>query len=124
MYVATSSDRDWLLIEQKKLYARSHENPDHVFRKLWGFITDPRNLRIAFGRVARNRGRRTAGVDGLTVWCVVAKGVDAFVDEVALVGSKERIAERLDAWRESGATTLLVSTQQPEAMRALAELAM
>ena len=49
---------------------------------------------------------------------------DAFVDEVALVGSKERIAERLDAWRESGATTLLVSTQQPEAMRALAELAM
>ena len=47
---------------------------------------------------------------------------DAFVDEVALVGSKERIAERLDAWRESGATTLLVATQQPEALRALAEL--
>jgi F420-dependent oxidoreductase-like protein len=49
---------------------------------------------------------------------------DAFVDEVALVGPKERIAERLDAWRESGATTLLVSTQQPEALRALAELAL
>jgi F420-dependent oxidoreductase-like protein len=45
---------------------------------------------------------------------------DAFVDEVALVGPKERIAERLDAWRESGATTMLVSTQQPEALRALA----
>ena len=37
---------------------------------------------------------------------------DAFVDEVALVGPKERIAERLDACRESGATTLLVSTRE------------
>jgi alkanesulfonate monooxygenase SsuD/methylene tetrahydromethanopterin reductase-like flavin-dependent oxidoreductase (luciferase family) len=49
---------------------------------------------------------------------------DAFVDEVALVGPKERLAERLDVWRESGATTLLVSTQQPEALRALAEIAL
>ena len=49
---------------------------------------------------------------------------DAFVDEVALVGPKERLAERLDAWRESGATTLLVSTLQPEALQALAELAL
>jgi alkanesulfonate monooxygenase SsuD/methylene tetrahydromethanopterin reductase-like flavin-dependent oxidoreductase (luciferase family) len=47
---------------------------------------------------------------------------DAFVDEVALVGPKERIAARLAAWRESGATTLLVSTPQPEAVRVLAEL--
>ena len=44
---------------------------------------------------------------------------DAFVDEVALVGPKERLAERLDAWRESGATSLLVSTQQPEAQNSL-----
>jgi F420-dependent oxidoreductase-like protein len=51
-----------------------------------------------------------------------ARVPDAFVDEVALVGPRERIAERLDAWRESGATTLLVSTQQPEAVRALAEI--
>ncbi len=49
---------------------------------------------------------------------------DAFVDEVALVGPKERLAERLDAWRESGATSLLVSSQQPEALRALAEIAL
>jgi F420-dependent oxidoreductase-like protein len=47
---------------------------------------------------------------------------DAFVDEVALVGSKERIAERLDAWHESGATSLLASTRQVEALQALAEL--
>ncbi len=47
-----------------------------------------------------------------------------FVDEVALVGPKERLAERLDAWRESGATSLLVSTPQVEALRALAEIAL
>jgi alkanesulfonate monooxygenase SsuD/methylene tetrahydromethanopterin reductase-like flavin-dependent oxidoreductase (luciferase family) len=49
---------------------------------------------------------------------------DSFVDEVALVGPKERLAERVDAWRESGATSILVSTQQPEALRALAEIAL
>jgi F420-dependent oxidoreductase-like protein len=47
---------------------------------------------------------------------------DAFVDEVALVGPKERIAERLDAFRDSGATTLLCSTRDPEALRTMAEL--
>jgi F420-dependent oxidoreductase-like protein len=49
---------------------------------------------------------------------------DAFVDRVALVGPKERIAERLDAFGEAGATTLLVSTRDPAALRALAELAL
>jgi F420-dependent oxidoreductase-like protein len=47
---------------------------------------------------------------------------DRFVDEVALVGSKERIADRLAAWRESGATTLLVSTRDPATLRAVAEV--
>jgi F420-dependent oxidoreductase-like protein len=49
---------------------------------------------------------------------------DAFVDRVALVGPKERIAERLDAFGEAGATTLLVSTRDPAALRALAEVAL
>jgi F420-dependent oxidoreductase-like protein len=47
---------------------------------------------------------------------------DAFVDEVALVGPKERIAEQVEAWKESGATSLLAATRQPEALRALAEI--
>ena len=47
---------------------------------------------------------------------------DALVDEVALVGPRERIAERLEAWREAGVTTLLCSTQQDEALELLAEL--
>ncbi len=49
---------------------------------------------------------------------------DEFVDAVALVGPKERIGERLEAFREAGATELLVSTRDPAALRALAELAL
>ena len=82
MYVATAPDREWLLSVQRKLHARSRNNPDYVFQKLWGLITDPQNLRNALSRVARNRGRRTAGVDGVTVHHVVARGVDAFVEEL------------------------------------------
>jgi alkanesulfonate monooxygenase SsuD/methylene tetrahydromethanopterin reductase-like flavin-dependent oxidoreductase (luciferase family) len=47
---------------------------------------------------------------------------DAFVDEVSLVGRKERIAERLEAFREAGVTTLICATRQPEALRAVAGL--
>jgi alkanesulfonate monooxygenase SsuD/methylene tetrahydromethanopterin reductase-like flavin-dependent oxidoreductase (luciferase family) len=48
---------------------------------------------------------------------------DSFVDEVALVGSVERIRDRLAAWRESGVTTLLVSTRDVATLRAVAEAA-
>lgn len=47
---------------------------------------------------------------------------DELVDEVALVGPKERIADRLDQWRESGITTMILGTTQPEALRLMAEL--
>ena len=47
---------------------------------------------------------------------------DALVDEVALVGDRARIADRLDAWRASGATTLILQARQPEALQLLAEL--
>jgi F420-dependent oxidoreductase-like protein len=47
---------------------------------------------------------------------------DALVDEVALVGPKQRIAERLELWREAGVTSLLVQTRDPAALRAMAEL--
>jgi F420-dependent oxidoreductase-like protein len=47
---------------------------------------------------------------------------DTLVDEVALVGSRERIADRLAAWRESGVTSLNLQARQPEALRVLAEL--
>jgi F420-dependent oxidoreductase-like protein len=52
----------------------------------------------------------------------IAAVPDGLVDDVALVGPRKRIAERLDAWRESGATTLLVGTHDPVALRTMAEL--
>jgi alkanesulfonate monooxygenase SsuD/methylene tetrahydromethanopterin reductase-like flavin-dependent oxidoreductase (luciferase family) len=48
---------------------------------------------------------------------------DAFVDEVALVGPVERIRDRLAAWRESGANTLLISTRDSATLRGVAEAA-
>ncbi|TML15685.1 MAG: LLM class flavin-dependent oxidoreductase, partial [Actinobacteria bacterium] len=46
---------------------------------------------------------------------------DELVDETSLVGPPERIRDGLEAWRESGVTTLLVGTLQIDAVRALAE---
>jgi F420-dependent oxidoreductase-like protein len=47
---------------------------------------------------------------------------DALVDEVALCGPKERIAELLEPWKRSRVTTLICGATQPEAMRVMAEL--
>jgi F420-dependent oxidoreductase-like protein len=52
----------------------------------------------------------------------IAAVPDELVDAVALVGPKERIAERLEAWRETPVTTLVLGTPQPEALQTLAEL--
>ncbi|MCP5059855.1 MAG: LLM class F420-dependent oxidoreductase [bacterium] len=46
---------------------------------------------------------------------------DELIDEVALVGPKERIAERLEAWKASPVTDMLISGGQPELFEVLAE---
>src|SRR6266702_629213 len=46
---------------------------------------------------------------------------DSLVDEVALVGPPERIRDRMAAWREAGVTTLVATTLQIDAVRALAD---
>ncbi|HEY3551484.1 MAG TPA: LLM class F420-dependent oxidoreductase [Gaiellaceae bacterium] len=52
----------------------------------------------------------------------IAAVPDELVDALSLVGPKERIAERLEAWRETPITTLVLGTTQPEALQTLAEL--
>jgi F420-dependent oxidoreductase-like protein len=47
---------------------------------------------------------------------------DQLADEVSLVGPKERIRDRLAAWRESPVTTMICGFGQPEALRLMAEL--
>jgi F420-dependent oxidoreductase-like protein len=49
---------------------------------------------------------------------------DELVDSIALLGPKERIRDRLQAWKASPVRTLLIGASQPEALRALAELAL
>ena len=53
----------------------------------------------------------------------VAAVPDALVDEVALVGPVARIAERMQAFRDAGVTTLVVQTTDAETMAAVAAAA-
>jgi F420-dependent oxidoreductase-like protein len=52
----------------------------------------------------------------------IAAVPDELVDAVSLVGPKERIRERLEAWHETPVTTLIVGSSQPEALQVIAEL--
>ena len=53
----------------------------------------------------------------------IAAVPDALVDEVALCGPRERIRDRLGAWKEAGVTTLICGAHSPDAVRAMAEVA-
>jgi RNA-directed DNA polymerase len=80
VYAASHSDKEWIQNEQRKLHTRSKTDLEYVFDKLWGFVTDLRNLRFAAARVARNRGHRTAGVDGITVRQIIkSDGMETFL---------------------------------------------
>jgi alkanesulfonate monooxygenase SsuD/methylene tetrahydromethanopterin reductase-like flavin-dependent oxidoreductase (luciferase family) len=52
----------------------------------------------------------------------IAAVPDAFADEISLVGPKERIAERIEAWRKTPVTTILVGGTDPDTMKLLADL--
>lgn len=47
---------------------------------------------------------------------------DALVDELSLIGTKEMISDRLDAWRDSAVTTLALMPTDPATLRTVAEL--
>lgn len=48
---------------------------------------------------------------------------DALVDEMALVGPLARVVDRVAAWRDSGVTSLVLQTTQPEVLEPLREAA-
>ena len=52
----------------------------------------------------------------------IAAVPDEMVDALYLVGTRERIRDRLQVWKESGVGTLLIGTAQIEAVRMIAEL--
>src|SRR6266849_7128605 len=49
------ADQAWLLGVQRKLYQWSRANPNEPYRDLWNWVTDIRNLRCAWRRVAQNK---------------------------------------------------------------------
>lgn len=52
----------------------------------------------------------------------IATVPDEFADEISLVGPVARIRERLDVWRASPVTTLLVAARDAQQLRQIAEL--
>jgi alkanesulfonate monooxygenase SsuD/methylene tetrahydromethanopterin reductase-like flavin-dependent oxidoreductase (luciferase family) len=53
----------------------------------------------------------------------VAAVPDEMIDTLYLVGPPDRIRERFQVWKSSGITTMIVGTNQIEAIRLMAELA-
>ena len=77
------ADKAWLLSVQRKLYQWSRTHPEESFRNLWNWITDLRSLRCAWRKIATNQGRRTAGIDGVTVAGInVEMGSELFLEQL------------------------------------------
>lgn len=93
------TDNVWLLGVQRKLYQWSRENPGEAYRELWGWVTDPRNLWCAWRTVASSKGKRTPGIDGVTV-----THIRKFGEAKYLEGLKEELRQGIyepsPSWRK------------------------
>lgn len=76
------TDKVWMLGVQRKLYQWSRGNPEGQYRDVWNWCTDIRNLRCAWRTIAANKGKRTPGVDGVTVKHIRKRGENAYLEEV------------------------------------------
>jgi group II intron reverse transcriptase/maturase len=74
------ADAAWLLSVQRKVYQWSKANPKEPYRELWNWVTDLRNLKVAWHRVSGNKGKRTPGIDGKTVGSIArTMGIGTFL---------------------------------------------
>jgi RNA-directed DNA polymerase len=77
---AFSAERRVLEI-QAKLHRWAREDPHRRFDDLFNLVADPAFLLVAWMRVRGNKGARTPGVDGRTVYYVEnVRGVEDFLD--------------------------------------------
>ena len=67
---------------QRKLHEWASNDAERGFRDLWNLVCDPATLVVAWSRVSRNRGSRTAGIDAATRRHVEALGVERFLREL------------------------------------------
>jgi RNA-directed DNA polymerase len=64
---------------QRKLHEWASCDAERRFCDLWNLVCDPATLVVAWSRVSRNRGSRTAGIDGKTRRHVEQIGVARFL---------------------------------------------
>jgi RNA-directed DNA polymerase len=67
---------------QTKLHRWAVQDGQQRFGDLFNLVCDPATLLVAWERVKRNRGSRTAGVDGQTRKQIEQLGVQAVLDEL------------------------------------------
>ena len=68
---------------QTKLHRRASQDSDRRFDDLFNLVADPAFLVVAWDRVRRNRGARSAGVDGQTAYYVEReRGEAVFLGDV------------------------------------------
>jgi RNA-directed DNA polymerase len=63
-----------VLAMQTKLHQWATSEPDRCFDDLFNLVYDPAFLVVAWSRVRRNKGGRTAGVDGIAPRSIVFAG--------------------------------------------------
>ena len=65
---------------QTKLHRWATDDPDRRFADLFNLVCDPAVLLVAWRRVKGNKGARTAGVDGQTVYYIQQRrGEESFL---------------------------------------------
>ena len=52
----------------------------------------------------------------------IAAVPNGFIDEVMLIGPRERIRDRLQAWKESRVTTMLLHARDPEHLKEISDV--
>jgi RNA-directed DNA polymerase len=68
---------------QAKLHRWATDDPDRRFDDLFNLVCDPAFLLMAWTRVRRNKGSRSAGIDGQTARYIEAgRGVEAFLEDL------------------------------------------
>ena len=67
---------------QRKLHEWASADAERRFHDLWNLVCDPATLVVAWSRVSRNRGSRTAGVDADTRRHIEARGVEQLLTEI------------------------------------------
>ncbi|MFI5542028.1 hypothetical protein ACIA5H_37265 [Nocardia sp. NPDC051900] len=70
---------------QDKLHRWAVADPGRPFDDVFNLVHDPATLRVAFHRLAGNRGRNSPGIDGVTTDDVEhGFGVDGFLEDMRL----------------------------------------